>query len=1113
MAKSQIYRSKTILSLKNIYKFLEIDIGLLKDKDASSINFSSCFNDLKKVLVDVFNSELIKDSDIRNSPEFKYSLLAFALEIAKKPVSSFWKELFDQLYIEDIPKNRNLIFFNLWKTLQYVGIEPEKGLNGRKMLVDTLKMKVESDYKFIRDATLFFIDYYKNHRNEDIIEALKNFDKYHDYENKNKDGQFFIITQKLIKIVDFVIENRLNSLDDENKLNEDIIRNLGFDAKQYTRKRVSNLVKEVLNRLTPLRFAKILKENRQNDVVIPNGEKIKCSKLETMMFDYGIYKISDLEYHVTPDIRISLEQIKNWKYESIGHFKNFCYYKKKSYFKSSIGTIRKYTYDNESFYLWYGAVPIGEKYSLDGKYEIKEGFVWTPSLRLMWADEDDTISFKIEISKLNCYNPDKKGKELKICLNDQVKTFRLNSNGAFSERNIIFDLEGKTKDIVLTAYFDSEIIKESKFKVEESMLFSASTRKLIKGNNNSNIIKRTFGEYRYYLFSIYSKESIKADNSININQKGIFDHYNLYEVEWESNNDFLLEIKEFKWIFDRKKFVEWWFKNNENSFNSIKEVQIRVNSNMETKNSEEGFFLRILNKDHEPIMESFELDPNQFRMNFIIDGNYIFNQALHKRDLTPNEYVFELALNDLNYKRNFYIVPNVKIEWPKLMEENVKSYVKVMTLNGENVLFDPKTSKCINKLEIPIHCRTVLFNDKNKRFPVIQSEEISTKISFILDGNNQMESLIKSTIFITKEFFPDEKLSIFGYRIYIKNNDKYIKTDELLYYEIDNAVIFVFTKPGMIVNIKKSSKVIMSLKANFQGYCFFEGLLSLKEFCINYKTCFVIESEKVSKKMEVIWYPQVFSIKDPKLFENKLRLTLDYEGPSNSGILLKLMDKNVELESKVFQCYNLNESKKIEFELPFEIGKYLYILSYTLLNNEILPGKCLIWNNPAKTEVEISLDNETVKTSLNRFIENSIDVALLFLAQNKLAKLILPDKYTQKEFLELLCTINSNSQVLVPYNNQKGVYASLKEITNNRSCIKLIKDENNLENILNPTICKKVLKNGVMVSSFELIKNLKNYLPKPDPIIVVDSQELTMNEETRIINYCKDRTLILLERR
>lgn len=295
-----------------LYKLISGDITSLKDKHANEIDFSETYDDLKDFLKKILH----KRCTSRDLDEIKFFILAFSLEIAKRPVGSFWNELNEELDITEENKTRlnNLIRNSLWNLMKSLNMEPSVGMRGNtktRLVIGTLRMKVESDPSFLHDATQFFIYYYKNHKGHEIGTIIKNYDKCEKYKNNNdKIEQIIVIVQKLSAVVDYIKNYGLNYLNDEYKLEALVLNELNIHVKRYTRKRISNLVKEVLNRFTPRGFIKILIENRTKYVTTPHRKQIMGSQLKNKKFGYGVYKISGISYYVIPDIRIDSNNLK-----------------------------------------------------------------------------------------------------------------------------------------------------------------------------------------------------------------------------------------------------------------------------------------------------------------------------------------------------------------------------------------------------------------------------------------------------------------------------------------------------------------------------------------------------------------------------------------------------------------------------------------------------------------------------------------------------------------------------------------------------------------------------------------------------------------------------------
>ena len=643
----------------NLYKLISEDIISLKDKQANEIDFSETYDDLKDFLKNILH----KRCTYKNIDEIKFFILAFSLEIAKKPVGSFWNELDEELNITGENKTRlnNLIRNSLWNLMKSLNMEPSVGMRGNiqtRLVIGTLRMKVESDPSFLHDATKFFIYYYKNHKGIEIGTIIKNYDKCEKYKgNNDKKEQLIVIVQKLSAAVDYIKNYGLNYLNDEYKLEALILDELNIPIKRYTRKRISNLVKEVLNRYSPRGFIKILLENRTKFVTTPHSKQIIGSELKNKKFGYGVYKISEISYYIIPDIQIDLEEIKNWKFETIIDCKNLSYYKKKTFFQVSRGEVREFYFEGNEFYLWHGIVPIGEEFSIDGKYIKREGFIWKPDLSVQWKHKDNPLQLIIEISKLYCFFKSESWKELRIKLNEQEKLFNLDKDGFFSKHNIKFEIIGKPQDLVLEAFIDNSKIKEKRFSLDEHMLFSVNTRQQIKSyQKSSKTTKRQFGEDKYYLFSIFNQNDIQFGKSLKSEYVDNFGFYCIYGIKWISDTNFKIKIKDYEWRFERKRYIEWWFINNNFIFNSTKEIQVAGNTNLDISKLEENPIVKILNKNHVPIdvikingsymNKYFEMDEN-YLTHFVINGNYLIEKSSIITGLSPNEYILELNIDEI----------------------------------------------------------------------------------------------------------------------------------------------------------------------------------------------------------------------------------------------------------------------------------------------------------------------------------------------------------------------------------------------------------------------------------------------------------------------------------
>lgn len=1156
---------KLTSDLEELYQTIKDDIDNLKE--FGEIDLSSRYEELKQISRYVIhNRSLLLDSEWDMA---RYALLGFAIEIAKKPSSlkSFWDEVFSELGIirEQQQRAYTIIFKEVWRTLKDIGINVEISDANRRLLVGTLRLIVKSDPELLNNATKFFEEYYKKHRTEGIENAFRAYEKYEEY--KDQKDEFIIIALNLTKVADYVIENCLHRLENEEEVRAEIIDRLGIDPLKYTRRRLSTIIRDVLNRVTPVQFKKILQEHRYDDVILPDGSQQICGNLLGKILDYGRYIIGEEEYRVTPNLRIGLEDMKKWEYETIKVFESIAYYKKKELFSVLGETVRRFVDKGEEFYVWCGTISIGEECEIDGiRIKGKEGLFWNPRLYLVWGNGETPPSLQIEIGKVVCFYPEYSGRKLKVGLEEQVKEYWFDLNGFFSDRYIEFDLDGNLLKLILSISVGDQILEEKIFTLDDHMLFSGSTREQIKSySETSKVTKRRFGESKYYLFSTAKqeeldfREDIGDKKHIEVSVIGEFGRYNVYEVIWASTENFSLKVEEYGWQFERKKFLEWWFKDNNNVFCSVKDMEIKVYTNINVERTEENLFLKILSSDYTPITEDFEVEDFVIAgETILINGETILENAL-EQDLPPGEYRLDLHLGDLICSRIFYIIPKIEIKWPALLKDNEKSLVRVSA--GEHLLRKPGSTNGVKTADFEVYGKVLGFYKNPLK---VEPENISIKIGF-------------TKPFISREYTPEETIYVFGYRLYLKSKDtdEFTPVEELNYYDINRAVLLVFTKPRELVELIINEDCILCEKADDNGDCLFGNLAELAKYCtspeitVQIKStvslqleasklgrhfvsgCEVQESEikkvfnenlnlsgldyeirsiepfyydqnvslklGVTKSLKILWHPRVYSVECPDAWlGGDIVAKVDIEGAPGSKVMLELKTQSKVLDKATLSCSGKKEIREERFQVSEDIeDAFLYLVSYFLsLDGELLQSKTLTLHNAMKTKVEVSIGDRTVSELLARFLDEFVRFASLFLSQLEPVYVKIPVKSIRKEFVELLAAINSNIEIIIPYTYQQAYYET-SDITACNNRLHVLKDEENrevrnLDNILNPVKFEDIVSLGICISSKEILNNKNSFLPKPNPVVVCEAQELQEEEKRAILDYCSNRNLIFI---
>jgi len=365
--------------------------------------------------------------------------------------------------------------------------------------------------------------------------------------------------------VNYIFENCLGYLDDEVRIYEELKQRIGINLKMYTEKSPSAILRAVLNIYTPRQFeVEVLQNRREDRIELPDGSYKQCSALIGTNFDYGIYKIDGEEYRVTPDIQIDVEDMKKWDYEQVKPpFKGYTYYKKKECF-SAPTAVRRFVDKDEKFYVWCNKLPVGEKCEVDGKIARgPEGFRWNPELFLVWGDRKTPPSLQVKNGEMRCFYHKYKGKVLELRMEDQtIKKFEIDGEGYFRDNSIELSLDPTVQKVVLSVCVDGNSLRTKEIILEDHMLFSAHTREQIKPKENGKEAKnRGFGEYRYYLFSIAAleeleyKKEIDGKEHIKVSDRGEkLGKYNIYEVVWESSENFYSRLTDASGSSEKKDF-------------------------------------------------------------------------------------------------------------------------------------------------------------------------------------------------------------------------------------------------------------------------------------------------------------------------------------------------------------------------------------------------------------------------------------------------------------------------------------------------------------------------------------------------------------------------------
>jgi hypothetical protein len=1092
---------------KAIFDTISTDLKNLKNLEPEEIDFSEYFDDLKTVIPVFIDNKRI----VGKFPSLKFLILVFTLEVAKKTRYSFWNTFFEEIDRQQEQTVRNFIFESSWECLLKLDCKVFEDYNGRH-LVSTLLEKTNADPEFLTEILNFFIHYYQNFKGESISEVLERFSFNKKY-LQNKDHREFIIqsTKKLTDAFDDIIEKYPDSFEDNEYLKTVIKKEYGINRTWFARTKVSTIIKSLMNTITPAQFLRVLKNHRELSVIHPEKGKIPIRLLESQIIDYGKYKINANFFTVTPNFRISINDMKNWPSEEIHEFRGITYYKKDKLFNVSHPPVRKLCDGNIKFYVWCGALPIGKEVILDTKKKRREGLWWNPRLKAQLIDfKNPTLS--IECGNIIGYFQDYANKEFILSCGPHSKRKRIDYKGVITDENPRFLMSGNETKIQVSCIVDGNEKKQSIIEFDDHMLFSSSSREQIKNLLDfSKIVKRQFGEHSYFLFSIVKINEIQSEEQKNIRIKCLnatFGKYNIYEVIWETAGHFILKIQDYLWIFENQKYIQILF-NNQGVFESISEMQVYLESNLQDVDGELHY--KILNCTCEQITNPIEIELTSLHKNRLtLPGSSV--RELLEGDLFPGEYIFEVQCGELIEKRPFFIVPHTEIKWPDLLIEGERSSVEIISEGP--YLHDLKTNSGTNKLSIEIIGRVIEWGKDEKK---IRPEEVLIKFSYIDPPRVAEKS-------------PETPIFVFGYRLYrqfTEDSKIYLSNiRELNYYDLAESQLLIFSQPGDSFEILINDVKVLSGIFGSEGRFDQKNLDAFKQYCNRSINEVKISTHKISKKFQIIWYPRIISLDAPlEINSEKISGCIEFEGPEKSLIAIELKTPIALLDTKKIPCHNIKERKELEFDVKKSIDSYFFYLttagsidgesfisslSKIIYNTRVFYVKITVLDHK-KTEVKLPIKNmqEGLKTYLDKITTYPKPILFQVYAKSRNSSII-------TQLLQLLTDKNQNYYIFHGVGNELEFVDSEQKINKTTSLSVLFDQQGNIrsqssEKIFNPFTHDDVIKKGLGISSKKFYDDLEFYLPKPSLIILCNARKFRSLLEKKLIPKYRDRTFIFLE--
>jgi hypothetical protein len=1092
-----------------IFQSIKNDLENLKKLEPEEIDFSDKIDELRSIVIFFIDNRL----RLKNNEILKKILLAYSLEIARRPMTSYWDTFFTDLSREYDQSTYKFVLDSDCDCLTSLNCPPYTDYSGRH-LVSSLLHQTKSDPEFISNMLEFFVFHYKNFKDQDLKTSLNLYPSCQKYLG-NKEHQDFIIrsVNRLITATDDILETYSDQLENDDFLKHFFKQRYNIHTSWFSRKKISTIFKELINTITPPQFLKILKNNRESFVIHPEKGKIPVRQIESQVIDYGKYSLNNEAFTVTPHFRISINDMKNWSNEVVREFKGITYYKKDKIFYVSLPPVRKLCDGTVKCYLWCGALPIGKEIIIDDKKRRREGLSWNPKLKVQLIDFKIPPTLAIEFGNIIGYFREFANKDLILTCGSYSKRVLINFNGVVSDENPHVLISGTETEIIVSCNIAGLLKKQSKIELDNHLLFSSSSREQIKNLlDYSNVVKRQFGENRYYLFSTIKPGEIQLSEQKNIrinSLNNVFGKYNIYEVIWETASQFQLTIQEFVWKFENKKYIQILFFNNQGIFETVSEMQVYIESNLQDVEAE--LYCKIFNCNYEQIANRIEIEKTAFINNRLTLSGSVIQESL-EGNLFPGLYVIEIRSGELHDERPFYIVPQTEIKWPDLLVEGEKSNVEIIS-EGQ-YLNDVQKNIATNKITTEIIGRVLEYGKDEKK---IRPDPVIIKFSYI-DPPRVVE---KS---------PEMPIFVFGYRLYrrfIEDSKQYLShVYELNYYDLFESQLLIFSRPQdtfeiLINDVKVSSGIFdqdgLSLNKNLENFA---------QYCDRSMNEVKIITQNTSKKFQIIWYPRINSLDVPlEISSDTISGIIGFEGPEGSSISVELKTPISLLDTQKFSCYNDEGIKEIMFDVKKSINSYFFYLivsssidgksfipslSKTICNTQAFFIKITVLDNK-KSEVNLSLKNmyKGIKTYLEKI--TSFQKPILFQVYAKSR-----DNSVLLQLLQLLTENTQDYQIFYDVKNESVIINSVQKMDKTALFSSLIDQQGDLvsksvEKILDPFTHNEIIKQGLGISSKKIYDNLESYLPKPNLIIFFNLPKYRPLIEKTLIQKYRDRTFIFLE--
>jgi hypothetical protein len=634
-----------------------------------------------------------------------------------------------------------------------------------------------------------------------------------------------------------------------------------------------------------------------------NSTKTVAEIKEQESLDFGVYKIEDKNFTVTPNQAKDLSLFLAIPKEKITIQANKAMVLSDSEIETFLGPIKTLNQPSKIYsegvlqgYLWYGNKPLLEPLTVlnyEGEidsYQPVENLISNLNLKLKGKERNPY--FELDLDYLLIVSKENKGKKVKIIdteQNNNSKEFIIDSVGYSGK--IPFKIKSK-KPGLITMYLTSndepldlkQFESRLNFDIENYILFDSHT-----GNRVAPSSKPYFGcSNKLYLFTTKEFDGKWVNDVCEVSVYQNFGRFNVYEIDWvETSKPIELNINSyFKWKFNNLCTFESTVKHNnypntkyisygKNYFHNIKDIHINLVPNCNVIKAGNIDIKVSFNYDvvspHMKLGAVNDLLGKDFNSTEI-DETVIKALLPNFKELSYGRYDFEFSYEDsILLKHSAFVVPEFEITEDK--DVYLEGDDIVLTLSSKTPCF--RNGKTL---------QNYLFDDPAKCNFVINSNKM---IEFKKTHYHKTAKLYNPYVEIPLKYDPE----IIGYR-FMQDNRLY-QADKLDYYDIEkNTLVIKASQRDSRLKINGSS--VKNLIPNNSGIIL-EPIISSKSDISKNSNDVSIQIGKNELDFEIVWNTKVSKLACENVFysaEQGISFLMSYEGANQSTLKFIMTDKD-----------------------------------------------------------------------------------------------------------------------------------------------------------------------------------------------------------------------------